>query len=54
MGQTLIALIDTTGLFVNLDASQPTRLNLYTTRLRANYDLTAKISLTGEFDAADL
>jgi hypothetical protein len=44
--------IDTTGLLVNLDASQPTRLNLFTTRLRADYDLTGKISLSGEFDAA--
>ena len=51
-GTNLNSVIDTTGLLVNLDASQPTRLNLYTTRLRANYDLTGKIFLTGEFDAA--
>ena len=51
-GTNLNSTIDTTGLLANLDASQPTRLNLYTTRLRANYDLTGKIFLTGEFDAA--
>jgi hypothetical protein len=32
--------------------STPTRLNLFVTRLRANYDLTGKIFLTGEFDAS--
>ena len=51
-GTNLNSVIDTTGLLANLDASQPTRLNLYTTRLRANYDLTGKLFLTGEFDAA--
>jgi hypothetical protein len=51
-GTNLNSVIDTTGLLVNLDASQPTRLNLFTTRLRADYDLTGKISLSGEFDAA--
>jgi polysaccharide biosynthesis protein VpsM len=51
-GTNLSSTIDTTGLLANLDASTPTRLNLFTTRLRANYDLTGKLFLTGEFDAA--
>lgn len=51
-GTNLNSVIDTTGLLANLDASTPTRLNLFVTRLRANYDLTGKIFLTGEFDAA--
>ena len=51
-GTNLNSVIDTTGLLVNLDATQPTRVNIYTTRLRANYDLTGKLFLTGEFDAA--
>jgi hypothetical protein len=50
-GTYLNSVIDTTGLLVNLDSNQPTDLNLYTTRLRANYDLTGKLFLTGEFDA---
>jgi hypothetical protein len=51
-GTNLNSVIDTTGLLANLDASTPTRLNLFTTRLRANYDLTGKLFLSGEFDAA--
>jgi Putative beta-barrel porin 2 len=50
-GTNLNSTIDTTGLLANLDASTPTRLNLFVTRLRANYDLTGKLFLTGEFDA---
>jgi hypothetical protein len=49
-GTNLNSIVDTTGLFANLDASQPTRLNLFITRLRANYELTAKLFLTGEVD----
>ena len=48
----LNSILDTTGLFANLDVSARTRLNLYFTRLRANYELTAKLFLTGEFDAS--
>ncbi len=44
--------LDTTGLQANVDVSTPTRLNLFTTRLRANYDLSGKLFLTGEFDAS--
>ena len=51
VGTNLNSIVDTTGLFANLDVSQPTRLNLYITRLRANYDLSPKTFLTGEFDA---
>ena len=44
--------LDTTGLLANVDVSTPTRLNLFVTRLRANYDLSGKVFLTGEFDAS--
>lgn len=47
----LNSIIDTTGLWANLDASAPTRLNIFTTRLLAQYDLTGKIYLQGEFDS---
>jgi len=50
-GTNLNSIVDTTGLFANLDTSTFTRLNLFTTRLRANYELTAKMFLTGEVDA---
>ena len=50
-GTNLNSIVDTTGLFANLDTSTFTRLNLFTTRLRANYELTAKLFLTGEVDA---
>lgn len=49
-GTNLNSIVDTTGLFANLDTSTFTRLNLFTTRLRANYELTAKLFLTGEVD----
>jgi hypothetical protein len=44
--------LDTTGLQANVDVSTPTRLNLFTTRLRANYELSGKLFLTGDFDAS--
>ena len=47
----LNSIIDTTGLWANLDASAPTRLNIFNTRLRAQYDLTGKLFLQGEFDS---
>ena len=39
------------GLWANLDASAPTRINIFNTRLRAEYDLTGKLFLHGEFDS---
>jgi hypothetical protein len=42
---------DTTGLWANTDASGPTRINIFYTRLRANYALSGKVSLQGEFDS---
>ncbi len=47
----LSSILDTTGLWANLDASAPTRLNIFTTRMRAQYDLTGKLFLQGEFDS---
>src|ERR1051326_2415312 len=47
----LNSIIDTTGLWANLDASAPTRVNIFNTRLRAQYDLTGKVYLQGEFDS---
>ena len=47
----LNSVIDTTGLWANTDASAPTRLNIFNTRLRADYDLTGKLFLQGEFDS---
>jgi hypothetical protein len=44
----LNSIIDTTGLWANLDASAPTRVNIFNTRVTANYQLTGKISLQGE------
>jgi Putative beta-barrel porin 2 len=49
-GTNLNSIVDTTGLFANLDASTFTRLNLFITRLRANYELSEKLFLTGEVD----
>lgn len=51
-GANLNSTLDTTGLLANVDISARTRLNLYVTRLRADYDLTGKLFLTGEFDAS--
>jgi hypothetical protein len=42
---------DTTGLWANTDASGPTRVNIFYTRVRANYQLTGKMFLQGEFDS---
>jgi len=47
----LNSFFDTTGLWANTDASAPTRMNIFYTRLRATYALTGKISLVGEFDS---
>ena len=47
----LNSFFDTTGLWANTDASGPTRINIFYTRLTANYALTPKISLQGEFDS---
>jgi len=47
----LNSFVDTTGLFANVDASARTRLNVFNTRLRADYELTAKTFLQAEFDA---
>jgi hypothetical protein len=47
----LNSFFDTTGLWANTDASGPTRMNWSYTRLTANYQLTGKISLQGEFSA---
>jgi hypothetical protein len=44
----LNSLFDTTGLWANTDASAPTRVNIFDTRLIANYELTPKVSLQGE------
>jgi hypothetical protein len=48
----LNSVVDTTGQQANIDVSARTRLNLYVTRVRANYELTGKLFLTGEFDAS--
>ncbi len=48
----LNSLIDTTGLWANTDASAPTRVNIFDTRLRAQYDLTGKVYLQGEVDSS--
>ena len=47
----LNSFVDTTGLWANTDASAPTRMNIFYTRLTANYALTGKISLQAEFDS---
>ena len=51
-GANLNSTLDTTGLLANLDVSARTRLNLFVTRLRANYELSGKLFLAGEFDAS--
>ena len=48
----LNSLIDTTGQFANIDVGGRTELNLYVSRVRAYYDLTEKLFLSGEFDAS--
>ena len=47
----LNSFFDTTGLWANTDASGPTRVNIFYTRLTANYALTGKMSLQGEFNS---
>jgi hypothetical protein len=47
----LNSFIDTTGLWANLDANAPARLNIFNTRASAEYDLTGKVYLRGEFDS---
>ena len=47
----LSSFYDTTGLWANTDASGPTRMNIFYTRLRASYDLTGKLFLQGELDS---
>ncbi len=48
----LNSFVDTTGLWANTDASGPTRVNIFDTRLRAQYDLTGKVYLQGEVDSS--
>jgi hypothetical protein len=48
----LNSFIDTTGLWANTDASGPTRVNIFYTRATAQYDLTGKVYLQGEFDSS--
>jgi hypothetical protein len=43
---------DTTGLWANTDAGGDTRVNLFNTRARADYQLTGKVFLQGEFDSS--
>jgi hypothetical protein len=47
----LNSFIDTTGLWANTDANAPARMNIFNTRARAEYDLTGKLYLDGEFDS---
>ena len=47
----LNSFIDTTGLWANTDANAPTSLNIFNTRLAAEYDLTGKLYLRGELDS---
>jgi len=47
----LNSFIDTTGLWANTDANAPTRMNIFNTRATAQYDLTGKLYLQGEFDS---
>src|SRR2546423_2507292 len=47
----LNSFIDTTGLWANTDANAPARMNIFNTRARAEYDLTGKLYLQGEFDS---
>ena len=47
----LNSIVDTTGLFANVDAGGQTQLNVFDTRLRAQYELSPKLYLQGEFDA---
>ena len=48
----LNSFFDTTGLWANTDASGPTRVNIFNTRARADYQLTGKVFLQGELDSS--
>jgi hypothetical protein len=41
-----------TGAFANIDVSARTRVNVYTTQLKTNYELTGKTSLSGGLNSA--
>lgn len=43
---------DTTGVWANTDAGGRTRVNIFNTRARADYQLTGKVFLQGEFDSS--
>jgi len=43
---------DTTGLWANTDAGGRTRVNVFNTRARADYQLTGKVFLQGELDSS--
>jgi hypothetical protein len=47
----LNSFIDTTGLWANIDSNVPNRMNIFNTRAYAEYDLTGKLYLRGEFDS---
>ena len=49
-GASLRNTIETTGQQANIDVSGRTRLNFYSTHLKASYDLSGKIFLTSEID----
>src|SRR5213592_3611953 len=51
-GRLRLSLFETTGLWANTDASAPTRVNIFNTRAIANYELTGKVSLQGEFGSS--
>ena len=48
----LNSFVDTTGLWANTDAGGRTRVNIFNTRARADYQLTGKVYLQGEFDSS--
>ena len=43
---------DSTGLWANTDAGGRTRVDIFSTRARADYQLTGKVYLQGEFDSS--
>ena len=47
----LNSFIDSTGLWANTDANAPTRMNIFNTRARAEYDLTGKLYLEADLDS---
>jgi Putative beta-barrel porin 2 len=48
----LNSFFDTTGVWANTDAGGRTRVNIFNTRARADYQLTGKVFLQGEFDSS--